>query len=151
MNNTGLESGITLITTMTEQHSKELVLKSEFDEVQKLEDYINDLQDWLDFNNDDYSRIMLTLSEAVTNAIVHGNKEDPSKKVYIKASSDSGSLKITVKDEGSGFNPDAIESPLKKENLLNEGGRGVYLIEEYADELTFNKKGNELEMTFKLN
>ncbi|MDZ7715950.1 MAG: ATP-binding protein [Balneolaceae bacterium] len=136
---------------MTEQDSKELILKSEFDEVQKLEGYINELQEWLDFNDNEYSRIMLTLSEAATNAIIHGNKEDPSKKVYINSSADSGTLKISVKDEGAGFNPDEIKNPLKKENLLNEGGRGVYLIEEYADKLSFNKKGNELQMTFKLN
>ena len=121
-----------------------MILKSEFDEVQKLEGYVNDLQDWLDFNDDNYARIMLTLSEAATNAIVHGNQEDPSKKVIIDASTVAGSLKITVRDEGSGFDPDELENPLKEENLLNEGGRGVYLIEEYTDELSFNEKGNEL-------
>ena len=145
-----LRSAQSYITRMADTDTKKLILKSEFDEVQKLEGYMNDLQDWLGFDDDNYARIMLTLSEAATNAIVHGNEEDPSKKVYIESTGNTSTLTITVKDEGPGFDPDELANPLKEENLLNEGGRGVYLIEEYADELTFNKKGNELKMTFKL-
>ncbi|HKL17718.1 MAG TPA: ATP-binding protein [Halalkalibaculum sp.] len=136
---------------MTKTTYKEIVLESSFDEVEHLEDYVNELQDWADFNDEDYARIMLTLSEAVTNAIVHGNKENPEKQVTIRSELTDGTLSISVKDEGAGFDPSNIPDPLKEENLLNIGGRGVYLIKQYADDLQFNENGTKLEMLFKLN
>lgn len=135
---------------MTETTYKEIILESSFDEVEHLEDYVNELQDWADFNDEDYARIMLTLSEAVTNAIVHGNKENPKKQVIIRSKLSDGTLTITVKDEGAGFDPSKIPNPIKEENLLNIGGRGVYLIKEYADDLQFYENGTKLEMLFKL-
>lgn len=136
---------------MTQSSYKEIVLESSFDEVEHLEDYVNELQDWADFKDEDYARIMLTLSEAVTNAIVHGNKENPEKQVRVRSELTDGTLSITVKDEGAGFDPSNIPDPLKEENLLNIGGRGVYLIKEYADDLNFYENGTKLEMLFKLN
>jgi len=136
---------------MTKTTYKEIVLESSFDEVEHLEDYVNELQNWADFNDEDYARIMLTLSEAVTNAIVHGNKENPEKRVTIRSELTDGTLSISVKDEGAGFDPSNIPDPLKEENLLNIGGRGVYLIKQYADDLQFNENGTKLEMLFKLN
>lgn len=136
---------------MAKPSHKEIVLSSNFEEVERLEHYIDDLQEWAEFDDEDYSRIMLTLSEAVTNAILHGNKENPEKKVTVIGKLQKSTLVITVKDEGEGFEPDSIPDPLKEENLLNIGGRGVYLIEEYADELRFEENGTKLEMVFKLN
>ena len=129
---------------------KEIILDSTFEEVDRLEDYLNELQEWADFSDEDYARIMLTLSEAATNAIVHGNKENPNKKVTIRCKLVDRKLVISVKDEGAGFDPSNIPDPLKEENLLNVGGRGVYLIKEYADELRFEENGTKLIMAFKL-
>lgn len=132
---------------------KKLVLDSKFEEMERLEPFIDELKEWARFNNEDSSRIMLTLSEAVNNAIVHGNQEDPEKKVEIVSHLDAknGILTISVEDEGDGFDPDDIPDPLKEENLLNEGGRGVYLIEQYADDLQFSKGGTKATITFQLN
>ena len=130
--------------------NKEIILDSTFEEVERLEDYLNELQEWADFSDEDYARIMLTLSEAATNAIVHGNKENPNKKVTIRCKLVDKKLVISVKDEGAGFDPSNIPDPLKEENLLNVGGRGVYLIKEYADELRFEENGTKLIMAFKL-
>jgi serine/threonine-protein kinase RsbW len=129
---------------------KEIILDSTFEEVERLEDYLNELQEWADFSDEDYARIMLTLSEAATNAIVHGNKENPNKKVTIRCKLVDKKLVISVKDEGAGFDPSNIPDPLKEENLLNVGGRGVYLIKEYADELRFEENGTKLIMAFEL-
>lgn len=136
---------------MAKPSHKEIVLDSSFEEVERLEDYVDELQEWAGFNDEDYARIMLTLSEAATNAIVHGNKESPDKKVTIRGKLAKRRLIITVKDEGAGFNSAAIPDPLEDKNLLNVGGRGVYLIEEYTDELRFEENGTKLEMVFKLN
>lgn len=135
---------------MSKSSSKEIILSSSFDEVERLEHFVNDLQQWAEFNDEDYARIMLTLSEAATNAIVHGNKVNPDKKVIIKGNLKGNKLVISVKDEGTGFDPDSIPNPLKEENLMNIGGRGVYLIREYADDLEFDENGTRLEMMFEL-
>lgn len=135
---------------MGHSNTKTIVLNSEFEEIQKLEQFMDELQQWISFNDEDHSRIMLTLNEAATNAIVHGNQEDPNKTVTIEASQSAGNLIISVEDQGSGFNPDDLPDPLKEENLLNTGGRGVYLIKEYADKTTFSKNGRKLTMVFQL-
>lgn len=138
---------------MSKTDTRKLVLDSKFDEMERLESFIDELKQWTNFNDEDSSRIMLTLSEAVNNAIVHGNKENPEKKVTVMSRFDpeNGILTISVEDEGDGFNPNDIPDPLKEENLLNEGGRGVYLIEQYADDLQFSKGGTKATITFQLN
>lgn len=137
---------------MAGSENKKLVLNSTFDEMNQLEPFVKELQEWAGFTEDDFARIMLTLSEAVNNAITHGNRENPDKQVVINTNydKDSSTITISVEDEGEGFNPDKIPDPLKKENLLNEGGRGVYLIEQYADEIEFTKNGTQIVITFHL-
>ncbi|WP_440999610.1 ATP-binding protein [Fodinibius sp. SL11] len=137
---------------MSKTDSKKLVLNSKFDEMKRLEPYIDELKQWAGFSDEDSSRIMLTLSEAVNNAIMHGNNENPEKKVVVLSTLDEEkrTLTISVEDEGEGFAPTEIPDPLKEENLLNEGGRGVYLIEQYADDLTFSKGGSKATITFQL-
>lgn len=129
---------------------KHLSLNSSTEEVYKLEDFVGQLQQWADFDDDIYGNIMLTLSEAVSNAIIHGNKENPAKKVKVSAWLNGGSIKISIKDEGEGFDPDALPDPLKTENLLKEGGRGVFLMEQYADNVEYSKQGNNLTLTFNI-
>ncbi len=137
---------------MSTPDTKRLVLDSKFEEMKRLEPFIDELKRWAGFSDDDSSRIMLTLSEAVNNAIMHGNKENPQKQVIVSSmlNERDRTLTISVEDEGEGFNPDEIPDPLKEENLLNEGGRGVYLIEQYADNLTFSKGGSKAIITFQL-
>lgn len=130
--------------------NKELTLSSSFEEIQSVESFAKELQQWAQFSDDNLGRIMLTLSEAVTNAIVHGNKEDPQKKVFVSAEYDARMLKIEVEDEGEGFNPDKLPNPLKKENLLDQGGRGVYLIKQYSDKVEYSNGGRKVTMHFQL-
>ncbi len=120
--------------------------------MERLEPYIDELQRWIGFGDEDTSRIMLVLSEAVNNAIVHGNDENPDKQVVVLSSwdKDNQTLQISVEDEGEGFNPDEIPDPLKEENLLNEGGRGVYLIKQYAEGVRFSKGGTKITIRFQL-
>lgn len=127
-----------------------LVISSQFEEIQQVEGYLAKLKQQLAFGEDDYSRIMLALSEAVTNAIVHGNKEDPDKYVTVSAQVSGSILNLCIHDEGEGFNPDNLPDPLQEENLLNEGGRGVFLIKQYADKTTYSQKGTCLELEFEL-
>lgn len=137
---------------MSLSDTKNLVLSSKFEEMNRLEPFVEELKQWANFGEEDSSRIMLTLSEAVNNAIMHGNQENPEKEVAIHTilDRDQRILKISVEDEGEGFNPDDLPDPLKDENLLNEGGRGIYLIKQYADDINFAKNGSKVIITFHL-
>jgi serine/threonine-protein kinase RsbW len=137
---------------MSLSDTKKLVLSSKFEEMNRLESFIDELREWAGFGDEDSSRIMLTLSEAVNNAIMHGNQEDPDKQVVVlsKWDKDNQILEISIEDEGQGFDPEEIPDPLKEENLLNEGGRGIYLIEQYADDIAFSKEGTKVTITFQL-
>lgn len=129
---------------------KELVLKSTYEELEKVENLLNDLQSELGFDDEFYARLMLTVSEAATNGVVHGNQLDESKKVTITATSEGGHLNIATQDEGEGFDPGNVADPLAEENLLKPSGRGVFLMEEYADEVIFEDDGRRLILKFKL-
>jgi len=135
---------------INENKHKELTLNSRFDEIERVESFVNGLKKWLDFNKDLEDKIMLVLSEAVTNAIVHGNKEDPSKIVSVKARKSDDRLKLSIKDQGEGFDPSELPDPLDRDNLLKEGGRGVFLIKHYSDDISFSEDGTKLTIYFRL-
>lgn len=135
---------------MVERQFDKLILHSSFDEIDRLQSYLENLQEFAGFGEEQFAKIQLALNEAVTNAIVHGNKEDDSKKVCVSARILDEELIISVKDEGPGFDPDALPDPLKEENLLKESGRGVFLIKEQADEVNFEDNATKLIMHFNL-
>jgi serine/threonine-protein kinase RsbW len=137
---------------MSSSNTKSLVLSSKFEEMNRLEPFVDNLKKWAGFSEEDSNRIMLTLSEAVNNAIMHGNKQDPRKQVFIQTTwnKEEGTLQISIEDEGDGFNPEEVPNPLKDENLLNEGGRGIYLIKQYADDIQFSENGTKVTITFHL-
>lgn len=86
----------------------------------------------------------LSLEEAIVNAIVHGNGEDPDKSVHIRYQMNSEQIVIEVEDEGPGFRPEAIPDPLAPENLERPTGRGVFLIRHYMSWVKFNDRGNRV-------
>jgi serine/threonine-protein kinase RsbW len=87
---------------------------------------------------------VLLASEAVTNAIEHGNKSDESKQVIIEFRHQAGRSECWVEDEGDGFDRDEIADPLASENLLEDGGRGIFLIERMADEVIYENGGRRI-------
>ena len=129
---------------------KKLILTSSYEELERVEDLLNELQQALGFNDDFYARLMLTVSEAATNAVVHGNDLDPSKKATIRAEASDSTLIISTTDEGNGFDNEDIPNPLDQENLLNTSGRGIFLMREYADEIEYKDDGRKLILTFNL-
>ena len=77
----------------------------------------------------------IVTTELVNNAIHHGNKNDPSKIVSFTV--DDKHLELRIKDQGNGFNPKSLKDPLAPENLMNESGRGIFLIRALMDSLDF--------------
>jgi anti-sigma regulatory factor (Ser/Thr protein kinase) len=91
--------------------------------------------------------IHVALSEALANAVMHGAKADPSKKIECEVACDKKrGVVIVVRDPGKGFDPACVPSPTKQENLYAQHGRGIYLINQLMDEVKFLKNGAEIQM-----
>ena len=89
----------------------------------------------------------LSLEESLVNAVKHGNKQDKTKKVSIKAEVVSGSrLEIEVKDQGGGFDFSHLSPPISEERVEALSGRGVFLIRKYMDEVVFFDGGRGIKM-----
>lgn len=86
--------------------------------------------------------ILLGVSEAVTNAIRHGNKLDPDKHVSILFLAQPDRVTVTIGDEGEGFDPDALPDPTQGEHILIPSGRGVFLLRSLAEEVIFEKNSD---------
>lgn len=84
----------------------------------------------------------IALVEALTNAMEHGNKLDPAKLVHIKAEFSHDRAVFEIRDEGEGFDFEALPDPTKKENLFRPRGRGVFMMRQFMDEVVFQKPGN---------
>jgi serine/threonine-protein kinase RsbW len=94
------------------------------------------------FSQDQRDDIAIALSEAVNNAIEHGNQGDPSKKVHIELEEIDNGIRIVVTDEGGGFDPSEVEDPTDPENLLAESGRGLLIIRHLMDEVNVASSGS---------
>ncbi|HEX7365590.1 MAG TPA: ATP-binding protein [Pelobium sp.] len=136
--------------TIMESELYSLQLPSNAESVAVLEKFIDDLVDKLEIGEDVYANLMTCLNEAVTNAIYHGNKQDPNKKVYINLDVIMNKrLVFTVADEGPGFDFNNIPDPTDLENLERLTGRGVFIMKKLADQCIFNSAGNEVELHFR--
>jgi serine/threonine-protein kinase RsbW len=97
--------------------------------------------------------IDMAVREAITNAVVHGNKLDKNKFVDINLRTPPGAFEITVHDQGTGFNPDDVPDPRKDENILKTSGRGIFFMRNFMDEVVWSadpKGGTTVRMTKKL-
>ena len=128
-----------------------LQLPSKLESITTVENFIDNLSEKYSFSEETYANVLTCLSEAVINAIVHGNKLDESKKVYLNLEViENKRLIFTIADEGQGFDYNNLPDPTSPENLENYSGRGVYIIKKLADQCIFNSIGNELELHFKI-
>jgi serine/threonine-protein kinase RsbW len=126
--------------------------KSDPKEVRNIEPFFNKINALLRLDDGAMYRLLLCCTEAVNNAILHGNHSDPSKLVRMKCTIQKTSLVVVVKDEGAGFESNKLPSPLTKENLLKENGRGVFLMRSLMDEVKYTrtKTGMTVRMKLKL-
>ena len=98
------------------------------------------------FDKDDVFAVHLALEEAFLNAVKHGNKMDPSKKVKITYSVCSDRIEISMTDEGEGFELSAVKDPRYGEDLFKPEGRGLLLMNSYMDVIEYNERGNSVYM-----
>ncbi|MCL5288990.1 MAG: ATP-binding protein [Acidobacteria bacterium] len=89
----------------------------------------------------------LALREALANAILHGNKAEPKKRVQLDCYQENdGCLLLVVQDEGQGFDPAVVRDPTRPENIFLPAGRGIYIIRHFMDDVEYRKGGRELRM-----
>ena len=105
------------------------------------------------FDADEALNVGLAVRETVINAIVHGNQQDPGLNVDVTLTSGEQGLVASVRDYGSGFDPQGTPDPTSNNNLLKTSGRGLLLIRAFVDEVEFSKKsaGMEITMTKRVN
>lgn len=116
-----------------------------------VESFIDNVKEKFNLNDDIYGNIMISVTEAVNNAIHHGNGQDKSKSVSITLLLDDNQIKFTVIDEGSGFDFNNLPDPTAPENIDKIGGRGIFLMKNLADEVHFINDGREVELVFYIN
>jgi len=116
----------------------QLTLSSDLKEVDKIVKLLENIGDKYQIDSDMLGSIVIATTEAVTNAIRHGNNEDKTKIVNVHFDIYSTKVKVLIKDQGNGFIPEELPDPLAEENLHRNSGRGVYLIRMYMDNVSIS-------------
>lgn len=116
-------------------------LRSNKKAIKLIEPIIFEIKEKLSLADDKFYNILIAVTEAVNNGIIHGNKLNPSKFVHFTVLADHKEIEIVVEDEGDGFDPESISDPRNPENLLKENGRGVFLIRALCDNVSFETEG----------
>jgi serine/threonine-protein kinase RsbW len=129
--------------------AREISLSSRSESICELESYLESLMHQYNISPNRYPEILVTLTEAVNNAIIHGNKNDDRKQVKVQCIAQSGGHKFVVQDEGSGFDVKQVPDPTSDERLECCGGRGVFIMSQLCDKIAFKNKGRVVEMFFK--
>jgi serine/threonine-protein kinase RsbW len=126
-----------------------LVIPSEVRLVDLVHEVSQKLAELAGFSPDDALNVGLAVREAVINAILHGNKNDPSRDVDIRLDlPEAGGIQVKIRDQGDGFNPEATPDPTDDEHVLNASGRGILMIRAFVDNVTFRfEEGRGTEIT----
>ncbi len=130
-------------------HQLMLKLKSCPSQIGSVETFVKKLMCNCKFDQKVYDNILISLTEAVNNAIIHGNREDVSKFVSVDCEERKQEVVIRISDEGKGFNPHQVPDPTLPHNLECCGGRGVFIMKELSDEIKFLDSGRTVVMHFR--
>ena len=115
----------------------DVIISSALDNLDLIQTLTDCITSFMSFDEDSAHRIGMSVREAVTNAIQHGNRLGLNKSVYICFAAAPDRLSVTVRDQGNGFHADALPSPLDSDNLLKPSGRGIFYIRTFMDEVEF--------------
>jgi serine/threonine-protein kinase RsbW len=119
--------------------------------IRMIESFIDNAKDRFQLDDDIYGNIMIAVTEAVNNAIKHGNSNNKTKNVHLSLFLQDSMIKFIVKDEGDGFNYQDLPDPTAPENLKKPGGRGIFLMKHLSDEVEFKDNGRVVELSFYMN
>ncbi|MCA1632579.1 MAG: ATP-binding protein [Acidobacteria bacterium] len=119
---------------MTEE-TVELILPSRIEAINEAVTAATDAARRAGLGDDALFGVEMAVREAVTNAVLHGNREDEGKPVELGLTSSGSELVITIRDRGEGFDPGAVDDPTAEQNLLKTSGRGILFMRNFMDEV----------------
>jgi serine/threonine-protein kinase RsbW len=126
-------------------------IPSIIDNIRMIESFIDNAKERFHLDEDIYGNIMIAVTEAVNNAIKHGNSGNSLKNVDLSLTLNASLLKFVIKDEGSGFDYNNLPDTTAPENLEKPGGRGIFLMKHLSDEVEFKEGGKVVELSFYMN
>jgi serine/threonine-protein kinase RsbW len=130
---------------------KEIKISSGSLNLYKVELFVKEIFDYLELRTELFNKVLLCVNEAVVNSISHGNRFDQNKIVIIQSFFCNEYLYFRIVDEGEGFDYHDLADPTAYENIFKETGRGIFIIKNISDEITFREKGKVIEFKIKLN
>jgi serine/threonine-protein kinase RsbW len=136
--------------TKTTASNQQLELPSSIEGLHIIEKLIETICSTYKLSEDHYGNILVSVTEAVNNAIYHGNKSDPNKKVHVGFETTPDTITFSVTDEGPGFDFNNLPDPTDPENLEKPSGRGIFLMKHLADEVSFTEDGRSVLIRFKM-
>jgi serine/threonine-protein kinase RsbW len=131
--------------------NQKLLIPSKSENIVLVEKLVDDVCDLFDIKEEIYGHLLVALTEAVNNALQHGNKANPNKNIEITFKVKNDTLHFSIKDEGPGFNPDLLPDPTDPENIEKPTGRGIFLMKHLADKVSFEENATRVLLEFKLN
>ncbi len=118
--------------------------------IQVIESFIDNAKEDFEINDDMYGNIMISVTECISNAIIHGNQSNADKMVHLELQMQQGLLKCSIEDEGSGFDYSNLPDPTEPENIEKLGGRGIFLMRNLSDDVKFEENGKKTILSFYL-
>ena len=123
-------------------------ISSDFSSLVDVESLVDHTCSSLVIKEDAYGNVLIAVTEAVNNAIQHGNKENGSLQIDVSVLDSTKSICFSVRDEGPGFDFNNLPDPTAPDNLLKENGRGIFLMKNLADKVEFLGQGNQVSLFF---
>lgn len=118
--------------------------------ISEVEHFVQRIVNRLNIDPNLYPNILISLTEAVNNAMQHGNRFDDQKTILVSCREKPHQILLTISDEGSGFDPVKIPDPTARDHIQEEGGRGVFLMKQLTDEIHFLDQGRTVELMWRI-
>ena len=128
--------------------TNQVELSTDFSEMYKVEELIDSVCSESLSDQDVYGNVLIAVTEAVNNAIIHGNKNDKSKSIVVRVLSAEDAVTFSIKDEGRGFDFENLPDSTAPENLEKENGRGIFLMKSLSDAVEFSDGGSQVSVSF---
>lgn len=128
-----------------------LEINSDISNISQVEQLIDTVCEDLNVSEDNYGNILIAVTEAVNNAIIHGNKNNPEKLVKVEVDKITKEVVFSIYDDGGGFDYTKLPDPTAPENIEKPDGRGIFLMKNLSDKVEFFDEGKKVSITFVVN
>jgi serine/threonine-protein kinase RsbW len=125
-----------------------VTLPTDFQSLVDVENLVEKVCQTVGIQEDMFGNVLIAVTEAVNNAICHGNNLNNTLNIEVAVADASNAFCFKIKDQGNGFDYNNLPDPTAPENILKENGRGIFLMRNLSDEVTFNELGNEVIIYF---